>query len=476
MLAMFALFLLLPAVLPRFGYTYLGTEVMIWAIFALGYNLLLGYTGLPAFGHGAFFGIGGYLLGMSQKWVTGGLALPLAAAAWGRSSSAPSSRSSSPAGAASTSRSSRSPSASCSGSWSSCSTPGPVARTGSPASTGWRCLGYALRDNVPFYYFVYAWFVGATIVLWRIVNSPFGQVIRAIRQSETRARAVGYDTARYKWAVFTLSCGFAGLAGGLYALARFGAFAEPMSLSQSGNVVLMCLIGGGFASFYGPVLGVVVFLALRDVLSTLTDHWMLAYGILFMAVILFMPEGILGVVRRLRQPAGFHDTGAAAGGPRARVLGARFPGRARARRAVTDAPATHGATPVLETRGLRKAFGGHVVLDGVDLTFERRPALGPDRAERGGQDDVLQPPDRLPRRRRGRDPLQGAGRHAPAAAPPGAPGNLPVVPGPQPLRRRHGARERAGGRARDAGARLRLLEARRRRERGGGPGRRGSCA
>jgi branched-chain amino acid transport system permease protein len=172
-------------------------------------------------------------------------------------------------------------------------------------------LGYPLRDNVPFYYFVYGWFVGATVVLWRIVNSPFGQVIRGIRQSESRARALGYDTARYKWAVFTLSCGFAGLAGGLYALARFGAFPEPMSLSQSGNVVLMCLIGGGFASFYGPVLGVVVFLVLRDVLSTLTDHWLLAYGVLFMAVILFMPEGILGVVRRLRQPTGFHDTEAA---------------------------------------------------------------------------------------------------------------------------------------------------------------------
>src|SRR5712691_11824703 len=77
MLGMFAVFAILPDVLPRFGYTYLGTEVMIWAIFALGYNLLLGYTGLPAFGHGAFLGIGGYLLGMSQKWWTGGLWLPL---------------------------------------------------------------------------------------------------------------------------------------------------------------------------------------------------------------------------------------------------------------------------------------------------------------------------------------------------------------------------------------------------------------
>ena len=71
MLGMFALFLVLPAIMPWIGgYTYLGTEVMIWAIFALGYNLLLGQTGLPAFGHGAFFGLGGYFLGMSQKWWT----------------------------------------------------------------------------------------------------------------------------------------------------------------------------------------------------------------------------------------------------------------------------------------------------------------------------------------------------------------------------------------------------------------------
>ena len=78
MLGMFVLFLILPALLPWIGgYTYLGTEVMIWAIFALGYNLLLGHTGLPAFGHGAFFGLGGYFLGMSQKWWTGGLWTPL---------------------------------------------------------------------------------------------------------------------------------------------------------------------------------------------------------------------------------------------------------------------------------------------------------------------------------------------------------------------------------------------------------------
>lgn len=309
MLAMFGVFLGLPAILPWIGgYTYLGTEVMIWAIFALGYNLLLGYTGLPAFGHGAFFGIGGYFLAVSQKWWTGGLWLPLLIGILGTAA----------CGAVVALLVARKRGIYFAlltiafgvmfsflvfvlGTW----TGGEDGLTGLKRPSA---AGVDLRGNLAFYYFVYAFFVVSTIVLWRIVRSPFGQVIGAIKQSETRARAVGYDTARYKLAVFTLSCAFAGLAGGLYALARFGAFPEPMSLQQSGNVVLMCLIGGGFASFYGPVLGVAVFLVLRDFFSTMTDHWMLLYGLLFMAIILFMPEGILGVVKRLRQPAAFHDT------------------------------------------------------------------------------------------------------------------------------------------------------------------------
>lgn len=314
MLGMFAGFLVLPAVLPLIGgYTYLGTEVMVWAIFALGYNLLLGYTGLPAFGHGAFFGMAGYFLGATQKWWTGGLWLPLLAGVLGTAA----------CGAVVALLVARRRGIYFSlltiafgvmfwflvfvlDTW----TGGEDGLTGLQRAS---VAGIDLRGNLAFYYFVYALFVLSAVALWRVVHSPFGQVIGAIKQSEVRARAIGYDTTRYKWAVFTLSCAFAGLAGGLYALARFGAFPEPMSLQQSGNVVLMCLIGGGFASFYGPILGVAVFLVLRDFFSTLTDHWMLLYGLLFMAIILFMPEGILGVVRRLRQPAGFHDTRRAGG-------------------------------------------------------------------------------------------------------------------------------------------------------------------
>ncbi len=317
MLGMFALFLFLPALMPFLGgYTYLGTEIMIWAIFALGYNLLLGYTGLPAFGHGAFFGMASYYLAISQRDWTSGLWIPLLVGIVGTTI----------CGAVVALFVARKRGIYFSlltiafgvmfwflvfvfEPW----TGGEDGVTGiSRMSVGLPGLfEIPLRDNLAFYYFVYAFFVVATILLWRIVNSPFGQVIQAIKQSETRARALGYNTVRYKWAVFTVSCAFAGLAGGLYVLARFGAFHEPMSLHQSGNVVLMCLIGGGFASFYGPVLGVAVFLMLRDLFSTLTDHWMLLYGLLFMGIILFMPEGILGLIKRIRQPAAFHDTQAA---------------------------------------------------------------------------------------------------------------------------------------------------------------------
>ena len=254
-----------------------------------------------------------------------------------------------------------------------------------------------------FYYFVYGFFVAATVTLWRIVNSPFGQVIRAIKQSETRARALGYDTARFKWGVFTLTCAFAGLAGGLYGLARFGAFPEPMSLQQSGNVVLMCLIGGGFASFYGPVLGVVVFLVLRDVLSTLTDHWMLFYGVLFMAVILFMPEGILGLVRRTapaedlprhprrrpRPPWSSHDRRPARPGGARPPQGVRRPRGARRRHACGFAP--RRLTALIGPNGAGKTtcfnlLTGLLAPDAGEIHFQGQEItrLAPDRRARLG--------------------------------------------------------------------------------------------
>jgi branched-chain amino acid transport system permease protein len=145
------------------------------------------------------------------------------------------------------------------------------------------------------YWFAFAVFVVTVVLLWRLVHSPFGRVLVAIKQNETRARFVGHHVWLYKWLAFTLSALIAGLAGGLFALAQQSAYPNVMSLQQSGFVVMMTLVGGGLVSFWGPVLGAVLFFVARDLLGAYTEAWLLWYGLLFMAVVLFKPEGIAGL-------------------------------------------------------------------------------------------------------------------------------------------------------------------------------------
>ncbi|NJN39935.1 MAG: branched-chain amino acid ABC transporter permease, partial [Gammaproteobacteria bacterium] len=135
---------------------------------------------------------------------------------------------------------------------------------------------------------------------WRLVHSPFGRVLAAIKQNETRARFVGYHVWVYKWTAFTLSALVAGLAGGLFALAQQSAYPNVMSLSQSGFVVMMTLVGGGLVSFWGPVVGVVLFFLARDLLGAYTEAWLLWYGLMFMLIVIFRPEGIAGMWQEWR--------------------------------------------------------------------------------------------------------------------------------------------------------------------------------
>ncbi|CCD96060.1 membrane hypothetical protein [Bradyrhizobium sp. ORS 375] len=141
-----------------------------------------------------------------------------------------------------------------------------------PADFG--MVSFDLTDNVAFYYFVLAVFAVGVVVLWRLVHSPYGRVIAAIKQSEVRAAHLGYNVWLYKASVFTLSAALSGLAGGLFAMAQLAAFPDVMSLHQSGYVVMMTLVGGGLVSFWGPVIGVSLFLTARDVIGALTNAWM----------------------------------------------------------------------------------------------------------------------------------------------------------------------------------------------------------
>jgi branched-chain amino acid transport system permease protein len=300
MMISLAVFGTLPLWIEQVGlYQYLGVEIIIWVIFALAVNLLLGYTGLPPFGHGAFLGIGAYAFGLTQfnlidnLWisligavvVTGavggvvalflshrrGIYFALMTIAFAQIFFFIASK------------------------WTDV-TGGEdgllnIARL--PADFG--VAAFDLSSNIELYYFCFAVYAVLVVLLWRLVHSPFGKVVRAIKQNESRVSFVGYNVYLYKWVVFTLSCALSGLAGALFAMAQEGAYIQIMSLQWSGIVILMVLIGGGFVSFWGPVLGVGLYFIARDILGAYTEAWLLWFGLMFVILVMFKPEGLAGI-------------------------------------------------------------------------------------------------------------------------------------------------------------------------------------
>lgn len=289
-----------PLWVARIGlYQYLALEIVIWMLFAMGYNLLLGLGGLPSFGHGAYFGIGAYAFGLLQQRVWANLWFDLAgsvlaaalfgalvalfvshrrgiyyalltiafgqvfwfvAMKWHRLTGGED-------GLLNIQR--------------------PAAEFGFAA--------FSLKSNEALFFFCLAVFALVLFGLWRLLHSPLGRVLSAIRQNEMRAAFVGYPVWRTKWLVFTLSAAIAGLAGALFALAQQSAYPNVMSLHNSGFVVMMVLIGGGLVSFWGPLIGAAVFILARDLLGAYTETWLLWYGLVFMLLVLFKPEGVAGL-------------------------------------------------------------------------------------------------------------------------------------------------------------------------------------
>jgi branched-chain amino acid transport system permease protein len=285
-------------------YQYLALEIMIWMLFALGYNLLLGQAGLPSFGHGAYFGIGAYALGLLQLRGGAGLLLALlgaalVAAAFGALVAAFISHRR--------------------GIYYSLLTIA-FGQVFWFVAVKWHSLTggedgllniqrpplqlpgveISLRSNEALFFFALAVFALVMVALWRLVHSPFGRVLRAVKQNQVRAEFVGHDIWLYKWLAFVISAAVAGLAGGLFALAQQSAYPNVMSLQNSGFVVMMVLIGGGLVSFWGPVIGALVFILARDLLGAYTEAWLLWYGLLFMAMVLFQPDGVAGAWQKGR--------------------------------------------------------------------------------------------------------------------------------------------------------------------------------
>jgi branched-chain amino acid transport system permease protein len=285
-------------------YQYIAVEILIWALFALSYNLLLGQGGLPSFGHGAFFGTGAYAFGLAVKhiepnlWIGLGAAV-LAAAATGALVAAFISHRRGIYYALMTI---------AFGQlfwfvaikWHSVTggEDGLLNIPRPPVDLGW--ISWSLRSNEALFYFALVLFALVTVFLWQLMDAPFGRVMAAVKGNEERARYCGHKVWTVKFSTFVLSTALAGLAGALFAMAQNSAYPNVMSLQNSGFVVMMVLVGGGLVSFWGPVIGAAFFILARDLLGAYTEAWLLWYGLLFIAVVLFKPEGIAGAWRAMR--------------------------------------------------------------------------------------------------------------------------------------------------------------------------------
>jgi branched-chain amino acid transport system permease protein len=270
----------------------LAAEIWIFAIFALGCNLLLGYTGLLSFGQSTFFGSAAYVAGWLLKHygISVLLALGVGVGVGALSALA--------VGYLCVQRS---------GiyfimltfalnqlfyfvayQWTSV-TGGEDGMPGIPRPV---LLGIDFGNPVAYYVFVSLLFLVSLALMKRIVEAPFGRILEAIRENETRAEAVGYDVARFKLLAFVVAGGFSGLAGVLYAM-LFGIVPlDAIGFVFSGNVVFATLIGGS-GSLYGPVIGSVVFIWLSESVSTVWARWPLLLGVAFVIVVLFLRGGVV---------------------------------------------------------------------------------------------------------------------------------------------------------------------------------------
>lgn len=284
------------------GYTALGSKVLIYAIATMGLNVVLGFTGGLSFGQAAYFGLGAYGAGMTLKYLApstplailigtlvGGLAATLlgplvmrrrgiyfamitiaigqlfyfVAVRWnqvtgGEDGLAGFGRQDIHLGALTI----------------------PIASSGTA-----------------FYYLVLVCFTIAVVVIWTILQSPLGHTFVAIRENRRRVEFLGIRASRYVWAAFAVAGFITAFAGALNAL-LFN-FTSPQDLHWilSGDFVIMIILGG-MRSFFGPLIGVIIFVVAQDYLSSITGNWMTFIGLIFVFIVLVFPTGVLGIFRR----------------------------------------------------------------------------------------------------------------------------------------------------------------------------------
>jgi len=294
-LAVIALLIVAPFGLPIFAMTLL-TELVILGLFAMSLDLMVGYTRLVSFGHAAAYGLGAYasgyillhtelplpvavllatsltgLVAIGVGWVctmATGVSFAMLTLAFAQLLYAVAFK------------------------WTSV-TGGSDGLAGIPRRAGPFGLE-ALTSKTGFYYFALACLLGAFFLARGLVASPFGAVLRGIRENEPKALALGYNTRRYKIAVVAMAYALGGLAGALYA--PFAGFAntELLFWLLSGQVLIMVIVGGS-GTLIGPILGAAFFMLLEHQLSSYTEAWALFFGLIFIAFVLFAPQGIWGL-------------------------------------------------------------------------------------------------------------------------------------------------------------------------------------
>jgi branched-chain amino acid transport system permease protein len=287
--------LVLAIAAPMLGlYPVFGMKLLCFALFACAFNLLLGFTGLLSFGHAAFFGFAAYCSGWlikAQGWspelgllagtaVGGGLGLLFGLIAIRRQGiyfamvtlalaqmvyfvclQAP-------------------------------FTGGEDGMQGVPRGALFSVL--PLDKDLTLYYVVLAIFVACFLFIGRVVTSPFGQVLKMIRENEPRAISLGYEVDRYKLLAFVLSAALAGLAGSLKTLVMGFASLTDVHWSMSGEVILMSLLGG-VGTFFGPVLGSGIVIALQNLLADRVGSWVtVIIGVIFVVCVLAFRKGVVG--------------------------------------------------------------------------------------------------------------------------------------------------------------------------------------
>jgi branched-chain amino acid transport system permease protein len=286
---------------PLGGYTALGTRVLVLGIAAMSVNFLLGFTGVLSFGHAAYFGIGAYGAGLTLKYLAastplavicgtllGGLAGAVLGALIVRRRGVYFAMVTIAFGQVFYYIAFQ---------WSSLTGGDDGLRGFSRQPLDFGVFSIDIASNAQlFYYFVLFCFALVTGAMAFVLRSPFGRTMLAIRENERRARFLGIPVERHIWIAFTLSCVFIAFAGALYALVNN--FADPRGLhySQSGDFVIMAVMGG-MRTFWGPLLGAAVFVVLQDYLSSITINWMSFIGLMFVLVVLFFPRGLLDVFR-----------------------------------------------------------------------------------------------------------------------------------------------------------------------------------